>query len=321
MALTIQNTGLDTSFNTNDVAKSNGKSIDARSLKLNTTIDPIQAKRESARRQAMKLITDAWGRDEKVSRGIQDMRDEKQLKVDEKNEFKARVKAINDGKASLKKEYNIADDSEEQKDLELLEKYQNNKNGSSFDDFSDEEIARLKELQDIPLTEYQKRALELNAAKSYYDLEISRRDSQIMGMTQMITNAKIEQEKSQDMLKAREGADALLEAANKDIVGMLFEEGKEHIDEVEKEEQEKAEKAKEAKEEKEERLEKVKENREEQEAIIKAQAESAKLEMSTEIKSKAVDHVSEAQKQIVQIMKENHMINEDLLGIEIDFGF
>lgn len=258
------------------------KSVDARALNLNVPADPIEAKRKNVRKQAMKLITDAWGRDEKASKGIDDMRNEKRSKIDELDELKSKSSSLEDSKRFLKEEYGVADDSQEQKDLELLEKYQNNKIGSSFDSFSEEEKARLKELQNTPLTEYQRKALEINDAKAKLDKEVNRKNDELKGMTQAITDAKIEQLKSQDMLKAQNAADTILDAVNKDIINMLVDESKKHIDEVQKKEQE---------------------------------------ESETDVKKQSVDHIAKAQEEISKMLKDKNLINEDLLGIEIDLNF
>ena len=64
-----------------------------------------------------------------------------------------------------------------------------------------------------------------------------------MNKTMSINNAKLEQLKSQDMLKAGDAADSIIEAADKDIFGMLVNEGKQNIDDNMKEQQEEAKKA------------------------------------------------------------------------------
>lgn len=274
---------IDRNFNMdNDAAVRKFKSVDARALNLNAPADPIEAKRQNVQKQAMKLITDAWDRDEKASKGIDDMRNEKRSKIDELNELKSKSSSLEDSKKLLREEYGVADDSQEQKDLELLEKYQNNKIGSSFDSFSEEEKARLKELKNTPLTEYQRRALEFNDAKARLDKEVNRKNDELKGMTQAITDAKIEQLKSQDMLKAQNAADTILDAVNKDIVNMLVDESKKHIDEVQNKEQE---------------------------------------ESETDVKKQPVDHIAKAQQEISKMLKEKNLINEDLLGIEIDLNF
>ena len=61
--------------------------------------------------------------------------------------------------------------------------------------------------------------------------------------------------------------------------------------------------------------------RKEQEEIIEGQAEADKLEMNASVKGNDIDHVTEAQKQIVRIMKDNKLLNEDIKGIDIDLNF
>ena len=149
--------------------------------------------------------------------------------------------------------------SQEQKDLELLEKYQNNRYGSAEDTFSKEELDRLKELQNTPLTEYQEKVLKLNSSQIHFKDEIGQKELKIACTTASIALAEIDRDKSQE--------------------------------------------------------------RKEQEEIIEGQAEADKLEMNANIRSNDVDHVTEAQKQIVRIMKDNKMLNEDIKGIDIDLNF
>lgn len=297
----------------------NSKSIDARNLNLG--VNPIDEKKNSARKQAMKLISDAWGKDALVAKNIQNMEDEKAATHKELAELKSHIGNIEKEKEMSRQEYGVDKDSQEYKDYKLLEKYQDNKNGSSYDEFSDEEIERLKELQNTPLTDFQKKALSLNGAKDALDVEIQRGENKLIAMTESISLAKSEQLKSQDMLKAQNAAEEILDAANKDVIGMLVDDAKDHIDETAEEQKEKAEEAKEEKEKLEERIEKNKEKREEDEKLIEAQMEANQLELDNQVKSQSVDHVAEAQKSIAKLMDNNHMINEDIKGIEIDLNF
>lgn len=318
MSLTIR-----ANFDTQSVqvnTNKNRENIDATELKLGS-MNPIDAKRASARKQAMKLIGDAWERDGKALAGIQEMKDSKATIVEEYLDLKSKINDLEKQKEQWREEYGVSADSEEQKDLELLEKYQNNKSGASFDSFSDEEKARLKELADAPLTDYQKKVLELNGVKDALDIELQKKENTLIAMTGSITNAELEMEKNQDMIKSQDAAEELIEAANKDIVGMLVDEAKEHLESVQEEAEEKAEKLKEQKEEREERLEETKERRKEQEKIIHDQIEANKLELDGNVQEQAVDHLAEAQKVVEQMMSKNHMVNEDLKGIEIDLKF
>ena len=269
----------------------------------------------------MKLISDAWERDEKASKGISNMQDQQTAAVDKIHELSLKIKDIGDSKEALREEYGIEEDSQEQKDLLLLEKYQDNMTGASFDDFSEEEINRLKELQNTPLTEYQKRALELNGWKGSIRKEIRQNENSLIAITSSIRDARIDQLKSQDMLNSQAAADKVLEASSKEIIGMLLEDVKEHLDEVEEENQEQAEKAEEKKEEKEEVIEKAKEKRKEQEKILKEQQKATREEADLKVEDQAEVSAEQVQKDIQKILNDNCLVNEDLKGIEIDLNF
>ena len=88
-------------------------------------------------------------------------------------------------------------------------------NGSSYDQFSDEELSRLKELQNAPLTEYQKKVLNLNSMKGQVSVEADRKQFEVNALTASISDATLEQLKSRDMEKASDAADEIMDSANK----------------------------------------------------------------------------------------------------------
>ena len=310
--------------NDNTGSKKQIKSINANTLNINKLTDREQMmneKRTSARKQAMKLISDAWKSDNQASDNIKDMAKTKDDIAVRNNELRARLKDITASQESLREEYGIDKDSSEQKDLELLIKYQDNKNYISNDKFSKEEIDRLKELQNQPLTEYQKKALKINASKDAIYTEIGRNEEKAMGLTMSINDAKTEQLKSQDMLKASDAADSIIDAAEKDIYGNLVNEVKNNIDDKLEENKEKAEETEKKKEEKEQQIDEAKEKRKEEKAIIEGESMTDKLEQSLSVDDTKVSHMEEAQNHVNQIMKKNNLINEDIKGIEIDLNF
>ena len=96
----------------------------------------------------------------------------------------------------------------------------------SDDSFSKEEIERLRELQNIPLTDYQKEVLKLNSTACEISGVIEEKENSFVGDTMAITDSEIERLKSQDMIKASAAAEDIMDAAGKDIIGMLVEEAK-----------------------------------------------------------------------------------------------
>lgn len=303
-------------------AKNNVKSISAGNLNNMTDREfNISQKRKSARKQAMKLISDAWDKDNKAAQNIKNMETEKADIAVQNSDLKSKLKDIDKSQKDLQELYGVTPESQEQKDLELLKKYQDNRNGVSNDKFSKEEVDRLKELQNEPLTEYQKKALMINSAKDAIRSQIDKNDLEAMNKTMSINSAKIEQLKSQDMLKASDAADSIIDVSEEDIFGMLVNEGKQNIDDNMKEQQEEAKKAEEEKEKKQEQIDEAKKKRQEEKEILENEQQADKLELDTSIKNQTVDHLSEAQQQVEQIMKKNNLINEDIKGIEIDLNF
>ena len=218
--------------------------------------DRISDKRNSARNKAMKLINDAWERDNETSQGIKDMQDSKEAVVTEIREANSKISDIDKELDNLKELYGVESDSADKTDL----------------------------------TEYNEKVKELNDLKKEYSKQVENGKLSVKAMTESITDVKIDQLKSQDMLDSKEAADTIIEAAEKDIVSMAILEGKEHIDEKAEEAKEKTEEAKE-------------------------KAEEAKEE---EAKEKAEDNVTKAQEEIQKLMDINNMIDEDIKGIEID---
>lgn len=295
----------------------------------------IQQKREQARKQAMKLINDAWDADKKAADGIDALNKDKQEQLDKLNEYKQSLKDVNEREKQLQEEYNIDPDSQEQKDLELLKKYQNYSNGSDYADFSKKEIERLKELQNTPRTEYQDKALMLNGYRGEVRNQISLAEYKLMAISESVHDSKIDRLKSQDMLKADDSADQILDAAEKDVLGMVIDDAKENIDKKMDKEQKKAEEAADKRDEQQERIDKAKEERSEQQErideskqdvkeqreIIRNDAKTDMLDINNGLSKKDVNNAEEVQKHIQKMLNDEKLINEDLKGIKIDFNY
>lgn len=144
---------------------------------------------------------------------------------------------------------------------------------------------------------------------------------QIMVLTQNQSDAKVDQLKSQDMLKAGDAAEEIQKAASDEIVGMVIADAKEKLDKELEEKKEEAEKKAEEKEEQDERIEKAKEERKEDREMIEGDLDAEKLQADASFQKQSVTQSEETTQRINQIMKKNHLINEDLKGIEIDVNF
>ena len=225
MSLTIRSTmnnqaavqGIDNADKNTDNSKQprNRKTINASELNLKPYNDnQIDAKRLRARKQAMKLISDAWKSSDMRDKNIEDMKLDKLNKLDEITELKNKVSDLENEKEAYRADYGVDMDSQEQKDLELLEKYQNNRYGSAEDTFSKEELDRLKELQNTPLTEYQEKVLKLNSSQIHFKDQIGQKELKIACTTASIALAEIDRDKFEVLeyrLKNEYGVDIRLE--------------------------------------------------------------------------------------------------------------
>ena len=126
----------------------------------------------------------------------------------------------------------------------------------------------------------------------------------------IIRGTKLERLKHAPMVKAQKEADAIQDAASKEIIGMIMEEAKDSIDEETKENQEKAEKLEEIQEEKEAFIEKQKEKREETEELL----ENIPMEELVHM-GQLKDEIKQEIKNIVSEMK---LVAEDIKGALVD---
>lgn len=299
-----------------------GKSIFAGTLMVPSQTDSLVGeKRRSAQKQAMNLISDAWGKDQKLLKKIDDKWNLWEDKMSQIKDSEGRISDIDEAKARLQEQYEIEPESQEQKDLELLEKYQDWKNGVKDLVFTEEEKDRLKELQYMPRTEYQVEVLKLNDDSGKEKASIGKLQWQAGIVRGSISDDKMKQMVSQDMLKAQDTADEIMNAAGRDIMNFLVQEGKDKIDQETEDEKDKAEEIQEKKEEQQEKIEKAREDRKEQQEIVEGDQKAEQLEKEFFLKQRNSNNVEIAQNTISRMIKENNLVDEDLKGIEIDFGF
>lgn len=284
-----------------------------------STNNAVNDKKQSAQKQAMKLIRDAWDSDNKAVSQRDQIAQQKEEKRKEVRACDEELKQVRESKEIARQSYGVDSDSQEQKDLELLEKYQDYQKGVQTDDFSKEEIDRLKELQNTPLTDYQTKALQLNAQKDAILDRKDRAQRKVTALTEAAADARLDQLKSQDMQKAQDAADELLDASDKDAFGMLIQDAVDHIDE--KQEEEKAEEAQEKRDEQQEKIDEKKEEKQQQEKMIEGSVEADRLEADVTVDQTGTSKLEEAQQHIQTILKKNNLVNEDLKGIKIDLNF
>lgn len=279
-----------------------------------TVQERIAQKRQLYVKQGTKMVKDADKTERKIDKSIDDARNQVKETVDLLGEYRKKIGEIDDKLAQAKEEFEVEDDSQEQKDLEILLKQQRQGSGMG-EPMTKEEMQRYEEIKG-QLTDYQKVALEAYKERDHYTKQVGKAEIKIQAINQAIRQIKVDRPASQVMQDAQRNKEDLMEAASKEIQGMLMEDAKDKIDEKAEEIQEAAEKREEKKEELEERLEAVKEDKEETEEAAESAAETAQ-EMAKQIIDSDTLNTSvdeEVKKKLEELQK--HL--EELKGIVID---
>ncbi|MCI9124440.1 MAG: hypothetical protein HFH35_10245 [Eubacterium sp.] len=241
---------------------------------LNGQFDPIADKRASAQKRAGKMISDTFAGDKKLDSDQKDRaaRIDQYYKV--MSDSYKEVSEIDAKKDEIRAYYGVDPDSQEQKDLEILEKYNRKKRGvTGYDtDLSMEELQRAKELEaqgyaEKGYTEYQQRMLETDAGKDIPYADILDAKQQIFNESGTIRAMKLERLKYHEMVDTNKEVEDLMEQTSDEIIGQLVEDAKDNIDEKNEEELEKVQENREEKKEELEKIEEAKERREELEAL------------------------------------------------------
>lgn len=279
---------------------------------LNKAVDPILQKKQQAQKQAMKIVGDTWASDRKIDDDL----DERRARIKENREIIGKAKdelnRISKEREALREQYGVEEDSREEQDLKLLEKEIDAKKPGSEVRLTKEEWEKIEEIKKNGLTEYQTRSLEMKNGGGLYEDEIAEAEKIIKTETAVITSIKLERLKKDPMVEAQKNAKEIIDAARDEILGMLIDEGKDHIDEEMEEKKEAAEKAEEKKEEQEEKAEK-KDEKEAQEEQFREQ-----IQASTELMTKSDELLDDVQRKVKKILDEMKLLEEDLKGAAVD---
>lgn len=298
--------------NEKNASEANRKTIYAGNLLTDFPLrDRIQQRKAQAQERALKIVGDAWDGDRKMDAEIGRSKDRlKELLSDYKGVQDA-MRDCREQSEALREEYHIDPDSQEQKDLELLNKAY----GAQFYPWigmqlTEEEEERVAQLQAGGMSEYMSRGMELNRqlweyASAAYDLQ-----KEIVTENAVIRGIRDERRKHHTMVDAQADADEVLKAARDEILGMVIEEAKDHIDEEQENREEEAEEIKEEREEQEELLEERKENEEELEDLM----EDMPIDEMADLKSTQ----EQIRQEVQNVVNKMHLVTEDIKGAMVD---
>lgn len=280
--------------------------------------DRIQERRAQAQERAMKIVSDTWNGDRQVEGLIEESRERRRNLQATYKEAQDRISEIRKESDALRDVYGVDADSEEQQYLDLLLKEQAANRPFPEAELTEEESERLYEyrLQGKELTEYQERQLDLNNEIGQLKLvafiaEHGSIDSPgIWQENAVIRGIREEQRKVHPMADARKQAEEVMEAARDEIIGMVTEEAKDHIDDDQEERKEESEAIKEKKEEQEAVLEK----REEREKELEKLMEDMPVEEMADLKNVQ----AQVQQKVQDIVSKMNLVAEDIKGAQVD---
>lgn len=296
--------------------------------------DSITLRRQQAQKQAMKFVQDAWDSDRKTDQGMDEIRARQEVQRREAQRNWDQAQELNDKREGLRGEYDVDPESQEQKDLELLMRA-----ASPYDDhvFTEEEEARLADLKEQPLTEYQERSLSLYKDQVIFENRAKQAEDYAGYLQSSLTDMKIERLKHHEMADAQNKAEKVMEQASKDIQGMMIDEAKDHVDETYEEKREEAEAKAEEKEAQEKKIELRREQKELMEARIDeiredgSGAEEAQKDQERDAREEAsfLKDMADAgmdvagsgaavKAEIKDMLNKMNLIEADIKGIEVD---
>ena len=263
------------------------KKEDSRSMMLNGQFDPIEQKKELAKKQAYKIVRDALARELKMDGNMDEVRAHSGELEKDLAQAQDKIGEIDAEKEKWREECGVEADSEERKDLELLEK-----------------------------------------REAYEDI-VNKAQAGIISDNAVIRGTRLERLKKDYIRKARNQAEDVLEAASKEVIGMLVGEAKDHMDKKSEELQEKAEERKEEKEDRQEKIDAAKERKEEMEALTDSEKTSSERTAATQAAPPTGDEMTEAmaqldgqrsdyQREIEEMMRKMKLVTEDIKGVRVD---
>ena len=257
--------------------------------------EKIQQKKAEAQQRAMKIVQDAWDADRQLDDEIK-MREEESEKLREDNQAELEnLKDVNRRSEELREAFGVGKDSEEQQELERM--------------IQDRRSGKINLSEEEP-TEYQRRALALEDEAARYRSQLAANNGKILENSEINKAIRKERLKSHTMVDAQAQAEDVMESLTDEIVGLVTEEAKEHLDEEQEKREEQAEKIEEKKEEQEEIQEKRDEREKELEELIE--------EMPVEEMANLQQTMDEVKQQIQKVLNEANLAAEDVKGAKVD---
>lgn len=295
-------------------SSNNSKSSNIKASSLKLVNDPVAQRKAEAQKQAMKIIGDAYAGDKKIDDDLAARRDRIHELQLETRDYSNAIKSIENQRVALRESFGVDPDSQEEKDLQLLAKAKESKFEGSDIHLTFEEQQRVDELEENGLTDYQKISLEFKGYEEPYYTATKEARAEIYEHNAIIRATENERLKSSPMLEAQKEADSVLDEANKDIVGIVVDAAKEHIEDEQEKAKEKAKAEKEKEEEVQEKIDSAKAKRKEQEELTEDIVENAQT------LTNMTNKMESAQQEVKDLMNKLKLVEEDVKGAKVDKG-
>lgn len=258
-------------------AKQDRKTIFAGNFQGACTIqERIEQRKQQARKEALKLVRDAWAGDQAIDQGLDESREHIRQMQEENLQARRELSNIAEERERLKETYGVTDDMP---------------------------------VEDMP-EDYRNRLMELNDYEAHNKKILGENQHEIMVENAVIRGTRLERLKKHPMVDARESADEVLKAASDEIVGMVMDGAREHLDEEQEKREEQAEKIQEKKEE----LEELQEKRDEREEELEELLENVPVDEMLDLE-RTKQNIQQEVQDIVNKMK---LVAEDIKGSMVD---
>lgn len=236
-----------------------------------TLQDRIEQRKKEAQKQALKVVGDAFDGDKAIDEDVENRYQNIKDLQEDRQRLLEEKENVEIRQADLEKGYEAGEISE----ADYLKEKK---------DLMKEELIRVQDLDE--------------------------NEAQVRQESDTIRATRIERLKHHAMVDAQEQAEEIMDAARDEIVDMVYEEGKDHVEEEAEKREEQAEEIKEEKEKQEEFIENQKEHREEEEEILE--------NMPTE-EMVSLDRIqSDVQQEVQDILNKMKLIAEDVKGAVVD---
>ena len=237
----IRNDNIKSLNNNQGVLNNKNNVIDGKTLNLSGNI--LDEKKTQAKKEAMKLIRDAFEGDQKVSDSFNEKKRHLEELIQSKGEADKVIKDIESERKALREEYGLSENSQEEQELRLLEKeFRAGLPGSDVS-LSEEEREAIAQIKERGLTEYQSRSMEMLNYEKNYIVKSYSNTFEIQDENRSLGVMEREMLKNTSMIDAQKQAKKVEEELNEQVVSIVVDEAKDNIDSDVEEKKEEAEKA------------------------------------------------------------------------------